>query len=136
MTIRVVVTGSRLWQDPEPVWRKLDGLWSLFDGAVELAVGDCPTGVDSAVRVWAESHGLWRTPAVVEYVADWVRYQGYAGPERNGRMVTDHQPDLGLAFLGAPPSKNKGTRNCIYHLEEFGALVHRYFEGELCKIQS
>lgn len=111
----VIVTGSRDHTAPEIVYRELRHEQSLAVSAgakLFVAVGDCPTGVDAAVRRWCRTNLLrscWR-----EYIADWKHLGKRAGPARNRTMVGSH-PDAAvcLAFpLCGPRFLSKGTWGC------------------------
>lgn len=122
----MVVTGSREWSERARLWRILDGLWTMTEGRVDLAVGDCPTGADKDVRDYCAHNGVEHCLTV--YHADWSTGLG-GGPQRNRTMVNTHQPDLTLAFYARPPAENKGTDGCYRYAEEWGSSVFAYEEG-------
>ena len=77
----------------------------------KVLVGDCPTGVDEAVR------GFHWTEA--PYCADWKEHGKAAGPIRNQRMIED--ADMLVAFPGHGYSR--GTRDCIKRAKAKGIPV-------------
>lgn len=120
---RVLVTGSRDWDDEQTISAALLQAWlDLRDhGDVVLVSGACPTGADAiAERIW-KINGLEVEP----HPADWGAYGKAAGPLRNQHMV-DLGADLCLAFFknGRP---NKGTTHCSGAAEKAGIPVRRYY---------
>nr|WP_324192997.1 DNA polymerase III subunit alpha [Nocardia transvalensis] len=116
-TMRVVVTGSHDWTAWELVWRELDALAKRCT-TLQVAVGDCPSGVDLHVRGWCRKNKhrcQWRV-----YQADWRRHGDAAGPLRNQEMVDDNRDAVCLAF---PLSTSIGTNNCIDLAREAGLPV-------------
>lgn len=97
--MRVIVTGSRDWEDEGMVGCLLGYVLELADAkGEELTVvhGACSTGADRHASDWA-----WLRPGAKEepHRADWRRYGAQAGPVRNKEMV-DAGADLCLAFIG------------------------------------
>jgi hypothetical protein len=117
---RLLVTGSRSWDDAETVWRALKLVWT-FDSDTLLVHGACPRGADLLCEAcWDETlgGGTERVP-----VADW--YSGgtldlSAGIRRNVRMVLEHGPFWGcLAFIR--PCERPG---CAGKLPDRGLRYH------------
>lgn len=110
--MKVIVCGSRDWEDWRTVWQTLDGVYINFEigyasthlGPFELIHGDA-RGADKAARRWAESsplHSYNERPDDMEFIhtpvpANWTRYRNAAGPIRNREMLK-MEPDLVLAF--------------------------------------
>lgn len=114
--IRVAVTGGR---DVTPDLDALRRFLSELPEAVEIRVGDCPTGVDSAVRLW----GRARDFTVLEFTADWLAYGRKAGPIRNKYMLTN--ADVLVAFPGGA-----GTNDCVAQAKRLGLeVVHLSAKG-------
>jgi hypothetical protein len=61
-TWRVLVTGSRIWEDPVPVIAALNLTWVTAvaerGGHLFVMEGDCPTGADRWARVWCRQAGF------------------------------------------------------------------------------
>ncbi|MGL4178297.1 MAG: DUF2493 domain-containing protein [Dermatophilaceae bacterium] len=115
--MRVIVTGSREWDDEGAVWSALDTA-VLDDPGYTIVQGGCPSGADAHARAWAQSR--WRPGAsLMTYRADRRSHGGGAGPIRNQQMV-DAGADLVLAF---PRGASAGTRGCIYMAKAAGLRV-------------
>jgi hypothetical protein len=120
---RVLVTGSRDFLDPAPVWQVLDGLVTelhLLVGRLPkmtIVHGACLTGADHSAHLWVVDLGV---PEIVEepHPADWSpdplnpsEIDRSAGPRRNRLMAS-----LGAWVAVAFPIANRvsaGTWNCI-----------------------
>ena len=91
MPRRVLVTGSRTWDDEAAVRAALAPYYA--PGAV-LVSGACPEGADAiAERIWAGWGGT-----IERHAADWAKYGRAAGFRRNAEMVrTD--PDVLVALI-------------------------------------
>lgn len=110
MGARVLVTGSRDWDDVHKVKMALEP----YQGGT-LVTGACPTGADAI----AERH--WR--GVIErHPAQWGVYGRYAGPKRNREMV-ESKPDVVLAFSR---NQSRGTEGTIQMAKEAGLRVEVY----------
>jgi len=105
-----LITGSRVW--PAKLY---DWVWSACHQAEFLVLGDCATGADLWARRFAE---FYQRPHRV-HVANWNKYRGNAGPNRNTEMVRDllgtsFALDIeidAVAFI-TPWSPCRGTRDC------------------------
>lgn len=109
--MRLLVTGSRLWDNPIIIGTFLnEAYWR--DGFLVVVHGDCPNGADYFAKAWAVINGVPQEA----YPADWDKYGKSAGHIRNKEMV-DTAPDHAVAFI---KGFSRGTRNCIMHLEKAG----------------
>lgn len=107
---RLMVTGSRHWEDEEAIYQALLKA-VLEEGFTDLQVGDAPGADELAWTIWGSFQERFPNLNLTRFrhEAHWNRYGRAAGPERNGRIIkTD--PDLCLAFL-FPGSR--GTKNAI-----------------------
>lgn len=103
--MRVLVTGSRDWQDAGAVAGALDAMFdaAFIAGETEFVVvhGACPTGADQMASEWAQAMNDGDFAGIVaeeRHPADWSRGRS-AGPERNLAMVQT-RPAACLAFIG------------------------------------
>ncbi|RBO91371.1 SLOG family protein [Nocardia puris] len=127
MSQRILVTGSRNWDDVATIHRVL-GTWWQDAGrpqGVELVHGACPYGGADliAARFWLESERPVRAVPMHRRACDSAcrhspRRGGCprAGPDRNQRMV-----DLGhLHAFAFPLPGSRGTRDCIARIVAAG----------------
>ncbi|MFD5675576.1 SLOG family protein [Streptomyces sp. NPDC127040] len=94
---RILVTGSRDWDDTDAVCRALgEAVQEIppHTRDIWLVVGDCPTGADRIAYQWARAARM----TVDRFEADWAAHGRAAGPRRNAEMVTAGA-DLCLAFI-------------------------------------
>lgn len=114
---RVLVTGSRDWEDRELLRMALADAWGWLSPAV-LVHGACPTGADAlADECWTHWGG-----AVERHPADWARHSTRAGPMRNREMV-QLGADLCLAFIR---NNSRGATHCALTAEAAGIQTRRY----------
>jgi hypothetical protein len=126
--MRIIVTGYRHWQDSRVIWnrmQRLQDVCALERSGLEVAVGDCPTGVDSFIRDWAVT-----APASLRiFYADWGTHGQSAGPLRNKEMIDtvmrEGPVDRVIAFLHPDP---KGTRQCAFYAQAMGLHVEKIWE--------
>jgi hypothetical protein len=112
--VRVLVTGSRDWQDRD---RIADRLAQLPPNTIVIEGG--ARGADRMAR--DEAHKLGLHVATVD--ALWRVYGNGAGYERNAAMVALLEPHRALAF---PLGRSYGTRNCIRQIREAGIPLEVY----------
>ena len=82
---RLLVTGSRTWDDPTTIEHALAVILARHPGGVLLVHGACPRGADAIAAAYAA-----RTPGyqIEAHPADWHRYGRAAGHRRNAEMIT------------------------------------------------
>jgi hypothetical protein len=94
--MRVLVTGSRDWQNRDTVWKALtefaEGTGTPLRDVV-VVQGECPTGADHDAYLWTLAMGAKNEP----YPPDWERHGRRAPLSRNRRMV-NLGADICLAF--------------------------------------
>ncbi|MFD9368803.1 SLOG family protein [Streptomyces sp. NPDC060020] len=93
---RILVTGSRDWQDANKVRAVLAA--ALFQNVPAVIVhGACPSGPDAVASWWIRQH---RAIGLTEerHPADWASHGKAAGPRRNAQMVAAGA-DVVLAFI-------------------------------------
>jgi len=137
--IRILVTGSRVWEDVPLLTGSLDEQARGHDH-VTLIHGRCDPRNTAGERVswddalthpkdgpylgadWhAHQHAAVRGWAIEEYAANWFLHGNSAGPIRNQRMV-DLRPVADVC-VGAPLGKSPGTRDCMARARKAGIRV-------------
>jgi YspA, cpYpsA-related SLOG family len=105
--MRVLVCGSRFWNDARLVTSMLDGLLASEPGTEEFVVIDGhAAGPDRIAHDWAEFNKD-RGVNFECYPANWKVSPKGAGPIRNRRMLKEGRPTLVIGFTDddlAPPS--------------------------------
>jgi hypothetical protein len=123
MPFRILVTGSRDWDDWEAIRiALLDAEASRVEfghGAV-LVHGHCPTGADRIADYFADVIFGW---GVERYPADWAKHGKAAGPIRNQEMV-DLGANICLAFI---KNNSRGATHCADYAESKGIEVVRFY---------
>jgi len=123
MSFRILVSGSREWDDPLAIENAIIDLKNWYPFIWEDVVivhGDCPTGADAMAQKFADEVDL----ITERHPADWKQFGKFAGPKRNQEMV-DSDINVVLAF---PKGLSKGTRGTIKMAKEAG-LVVKVYEG-------
>jgi hypothetical protein len=80
---RVLVTGSRDWENVEAVRTEFDVIAANEGGNVTVVSGNCPDGADAIAEALALEYG-W---ALELHPADWQTHGKSAGFKRNTAMV-------------------------------------------------
>lgn len=116
---RILITGSREWQDEALIRDALDMAWGTLGGDPEtVIVSGNAWGADEMCERWAESHGL----TVERHPADWATHKKAAGFVRNAEMVA-LGADLCVAFIY---DGSKGATMTANLAEKAGILTWRY----------
>lgn len=116
--MKIVVTGSRYWDDKDAVWRALQSACLTAKGPdveAELYVGDCPTGADHIATAW------WR----IAYGSDSlhvVRSRGERAYHKLARnqLLVDVMPDVVLGFVLYGPGMSRGTYDTLNRARDAG----------------
>jgi hypothetical protein len=129
--VRLLVFGSRTWEDRDAVNVVLSGFAELVMGFADadglvIIEGGAP-GADRFAGVWADARGL-PDDLHERYAADWDRYGDAAGPVRNARMLAEGKPDRAVGFVdgllpdGRPNSR--GSRDMYDRLVKAGIPIY------------
>lgn len=116
--MRILVTGSRTWQDVDTIRNVLGGYLRDYPGSVVVS-GACPNGADAIAEFIAEEHGA----EVERHPAEWDLYGKRAGFVRNGQMV-NLGADLCLAFI---KNNSKGATMTADMAEQEGIQTKRFY---------
>lgn len=117
---RVLVTGSRTWDDVTTIAQVLDGLHAQHGDRLIIVHGACPDGADDLADLWCTASNV---PAE-RHPADWARHGKSAGHRRNHAMV-DTRPDEVVAFMR---DASPGTSGCVAsaRLAGLAVRIHEY----------
>jgi hypothetical protein len=116
---RILVTGSRDWDDTEGLRFALIRVWAPRHRLPVVVVhGACPTGADAMAAEWAHDYGV----RAEEHPADWDQFGKAAGPKRNAEMVAAGA-QVCLAFIR---NDSRGATHCAGLAEQAGIEVRRY----------
>lgn len=122
-TVRILITGSRLWSDRGTVREALLEVATEHPGAAFVLVHGACRGADRVAAVTAYSLGWDVESHPAEDFGPWPR----CGPIRNRYMVS-----LGavvcLAFYQRG-AKNRGTANCALLAAVAGIEVRKYYNA-------
>lgn len=135
---RVLVTGSRDWEDTDTLYGVLGDIAKKMAADQELIIihGACRSGADIRADRWARLYGATpeRHPAQNHPSQNFGPWPG-AGPRRNAYMVS-LGADVCIAFVrscskpGCPhphPHASHGAANCAALAEAAGIPVTRWF---------
>lgn len=115
MTIKVIVAGSRNFNDYELLRNTLDGFIAGLSEIEDITiVSGTARGADMLGEKYAAERGLM----IKRFPADWDKYGKYAGIERNKRMAAE--ADALVAFNMNTP----GTNHMIREMKAMGKMVH------------
>lgn len=115
---RILVTGSRTWDDPVPIRAMLEHWRQRLPGAV-LVHGNARGADRLAAEIWRG----WGLPTE-EHRADWDRFGRAAGPIRNQAMV-DVGAAVCLAFIR---DASPGATGCAQFAEAIGIPTYRTYK--------
>lgn len=113
--LRVLICGSRDWQDVEAIRRFMR---SLPPGTLLIEGG--AHGADFIAKFLARQMG--NISEVKEFPADWERYGRAAGAIRNGQMLVKGKPHLVVAFH-EDLNRSKGTKDMVAKARAAGVRV-------------
>jgi len=113
--MNLLICGSRTWRDEARIHSILDERTQLV--VPDLVINGGAHGADRIAAAWAKKRGI----PVRYFKPDWDRLGGYAGLERNNRMLVEGKPDLVIAFR--MPGDSRGTDHMVRIAEKAGVPV-------------
>lgn len=123
-TTRVLVCGSRDWDDSDIVRAVLDGVLARHkkeSHARMLIIEGDASGADRMAGSWAERNP-WDTD-LLKFPANWELHGKAAGPIRNKQMLIEGEPTLVIAFADNL-EESKGTNNMVTQAKKAGLPVY------------
>ena len=119
MKNRIIVCGTRTFNDDELLYSKLDEITKDMTD-VEIISGACE-GADNIGEKYAKDKGL----LLKVFPANWDKYGAAAGPLRNEQMLNYalQEKALVVAFWNG---KSRGTSNMIKIAKNSGVTVYTY----------
>jgi hypothetical protein len=115
---RVLITGSRTWDDRATIEHVLGELRAAHGDRLVVVHGACPTGADALADAWCVANDV----QVERYPADWNALGKGAGHARNQAMV-DTRPAEVIAFNR---DNSPGTSGCVAAARRAGLAVRPY----------
>ncbi|MEU1663633.1 DUF2493 domain-containing protein [Streptomyces sparsogenes] len=117
---RVLVTGSRDWEDQATVWQALaDAVRDIpADCEIVIVHGACPHGADTMADQWATKYGA----TIERHPANWRINGKRAGFIRNQHMV-NLGADICLAFIR---NGSRGASHTANLAEQAGIPTKRW----------
>lgn len=124
---RVIVAGSRYYDDKEVLYSILDKVVAELGDNIEILSGNC-RGADRLGEQYAVEHGI----TVKKFPAHWMRYGNRAGYIRNKAMAEYAGEENGylVAFL---LGESKGTKMMIDLAKKHGLKICIIKNGIICK---
>ncbi|SDN18680.1 SLOG family protein [Streptomyces wuyuanensis] len=121
---RVLVTGSRDWDDERLVRRELARVWNDVRNPIIIVHGACPRGADRHAAQWVRDWPATGLGGVTEeaHPANWSLNGKRAGFIRNAQMV-NLGADVCLAFI---KNGSRGASHTAALAEQAGIPVRRW----------
>jgi len=128
--MRVIVTGSRSWDDAKTIRLALE---AVADAAIAAAVpmvtivhGACPNGADELADQWVRWYRGGTLVLAERHPALWRKFGKRAGMVRNEQMVA-RGADLVLAFIR---DDSPGATHCAELASDAGIPLRVFRYGE------
>ena len=104
---RLLVTGSRTWDDVPAVEQALAVILDRHPEGVLLVHGACPRGADAIAAAYAARTPGYRTE---EHPASWRRHGRAAGYRRNAEMIALGADGCAAFIRGGSPGSTSAVR--------------------------
>ena len=118
--MRVLVCGSRHWDDEDPIYAMLMGLMIESRPDPLTVIEGGAFGADLTAARWCTEHP---EAEHLQFRAKWDIQGKAAGVIRNQQMLVEGKPDLVLAFHD-DLSKSKGTADMVRRAQKAGIPVY------------
>jgi hypothetical protein len=108
--LRLVITSSRDWPSDtctQVTHALFSSIRSAYGRYVRLAHGDAVGGDQIAKHIGNDFR--WTVKPYPVSDAEWLAFGGYAGHQRNARMLEAEQPDLVIALIH---NRSRGATGC------------------------
>lgn len=127
MTYRILITGSRTWDDLDAIYDALDAAIAQSPSRdVTVVHGACPRGADRIAAEYCTSNlyveRLGKRLVLEPHPANWSQFGKLAGPFRNQDMV-DLGADVCLAFI---KNGSRGASHCARRAKAAGIEVREW----------
>jgi hypothetical protein len=128
--MRVLVTGSRTWDDAKTIREALEAVaYGATGGGVEVLTvvhGACPNGADELADQWVRYFNGPITVTAERHPALWQKFGKRAGMVRNEQMIAAGA-DLVLAFIR---DDSPGATHCAELASDRGIPLRIWRYGE------
>lgn len=114
--MKILVCGSRDWEDPHAVYIVLAGAKTLSDSLEEPLeiVHGAAKGADTIAGQMGDLLGA----TIIPVPADWNKDGKAAGPLRNQKMLDEH--DIQVTYAFRLPGKSNGTDDMVRRSKSAG----------------
>ncbi len=119
---RVLICGSRDWDDRAAIWAVLWGLELVHDDEGLTIIEGGAKGADREADLWCKNVAR-KSTAHEQFPADWAKHGKAAGPIRNQRML-EAKPDVVWAFVSKPLAESRGTHDMVTRARAAGIPVY------------
>jgi hypothetical protein len=112
LTIKMLVSGSRIITNPEYVKRVIDNTLARNKLKPTMLISGGAKGVDTGAEAWAKENGI----EIKRFLPDWKKYGKKAGMLRNTTMLNEGADILIVIWDG----KSSGSKHMLTKARERG----------------
>jgi hypothetical protein len=120
---RVLIFGSRDWQDAEAIYTVLNGYRADDLGVTVIQGGG--RGADSIAKRWAKINA----EEYLTFSSDRDRYGRAAGPLRNQRQLQEGKPEVAWGFVIKPLAESRDSADMARRLKAAGIPCYLVTRG-------